>query len=385
MAIGAIFAGVSAVASIAGGIMGSSQASKNNATAKANAKAQQKFNEDVADRTNEYNKKRDAVEQANYHAMRDYSHKTSMKNWRRGKELQDFAFAQQLRQFAKSNEIAAGQFALNKEAAVQAFEGQLVSVEDMFIANQFQVESSLTALIDVFTDLGFYRNEQDTKLLGIRSKQNLGTASITNQIDSLMTAGSLQKQTSLVEGLLAEGKASLGQAGGTRLKRKQASAADLQRGILGIESELTGKRTQAGIELAQLNAETSLAITGVGLNLEKINNAIESAEGEAEYNGRIMSANMKSFINQAERDIDELIQQKKYAGINTQASMMLKPEFAGYDPKPEPPPERIFVDRMEAVPGFVPQAAQQSIWGPMIADIGSSLTGALGVYSGLSG
>ena len=187
-----------------------------------------------------------------------------------------------------------------------------------------------------------------------------------------MTAGSLQKQSTLVEGLLAEGKASLGQAGKSRIKAKQSSAAALQRGIIGIERELTGKRTQAGIELAQLNAETSLAITGVGLNLEKINSAIESAEGEAEYNGRIMSSNMKSFINQTERNIDQLIQQKKYADLNTFASMMLEPEFGGYDPKPKKPPEREFVKSMKAIPGFVPPAAQQSVWAPLIKGIGSA-------------
>jgi hypothetical protein len=97
-----------------------------------------------------------------------------------------------------------------------------------------------------------------------------------------------------------------------------------------------------------------------------------------------MSANVESAINQSQRNVEEILQQKKYTDLNTIASMMLRPEFAGYDPKPEKPPERIFIDRMEAVPGFVPQAAQQSVWGPMIADIGSSMTGALGVYSGLS-
>ena len=379
-------AGISAGASIFGGIMGSRSASKNNATARANAKAQQKFNKDIANRTNEYNKKRDKMEQANYHAMRDYSHKTSMKNWRRGKELQDFAFAQQLRQFAKSNEIAAGQFGLNQQAAEQAFEGEVASVADMFLANQFQAESSLGALQDVYTEQGFNIREEHTKLLGIKSKQMLGTASITNQIDSLMTAGSLQKQASLVDGLLEEGKASLGQAGKSRIKRKQSTAAALQRGIIGIESELTGKRKQAGIELAQLNAETSLAITGVGLNLEKINSAIESAEGEAEYNNRIMSANMKSFIDQTGRNIDELIQQKKYADINTQAAMMLEPEFAGYDPKPKKPPELEFIESMEAIPGFTPSPAQQSVWQPLISGIGSAAGALSGVnFSGGGG
>jgi len=365
-------------------IFGASSRSSSNAAAKKAQKKQEKFNKEVAEKTNEYNDKLDAADKANYHAMRDYSHETSIKNWNRGKELENFAFAQEAKKYEKSLQITSGQLGLNQEAAQQGIMGEQASIEDMFIQQQFQGETSLGALKDAYIEQAFNIREENTKLLGIRSKQNLGNASITNQIDSLMTSGSLQKQASLVEGLLAEGKASLGQAGKSRIKGKQSAAAALQRGLVGLEAELTGKRKQAGIELAQLNAETSLAITGVGLNLEKINNAIESAEGEAEYNGRIMSANVESAINQSQRNVEELLQQKKYTDLNTIASMMLRPEFAGYDPKPEKPPERIFIDRMEAVPGFVPQAAQQSVWGPMIADIGSSMTGALGVYSGLS-
>ena len=334
MSIAGVLAGISAVASIGGGIMGASQASKNNAKARKNAKKQKKFNKKVAKKTNEFNEKRDAAEQANYHAMRDYSFDTSIKNWERGKEL-----------------------------------------EDMFLQNQYQAESGLSALKDAYTEQAFAIREQDTKLLGIRSNRNLRTAAITNQIDSLMTAGSLQKQATLVEGLIAEGKAAVGQAGGTRQKAKQSSAATLQRALIGLEAELTGKRKQAGIELAQLNAETSLAITGVGLNLEKIINTIEAAEGEAEYNGRIMNSNMKSFIDQTERNIDELIQQRKYADLNTFASMMLQPEFGGYDPKPEKPPEREFIKSMKAMPGFVPSPAQQSVWAPLISGIGSAAGG----------
>lgn len=370
---------IGAGVSLATGLMGASSASSANAAAKRDQKRQEKFQKDVADRTNEYNSEKFKIEQANYDEMYDYGVKTSNRNYRRHKHLVDFAFSQDLRQFAKSNEIAAGQFSLNQEAAEQAFKGQLASVEDMFLANQFQAESSLSALQDVYTEQGFNIREEHTKLLGIKSKQNLGTASITNQINSLMTAGSLQKQATLVEGLLEEGKASLGQAGGTRTKRKQSSAADLQRGMIGLESELTGKRKQAGIELAQLNAETSLAITGVGLNLEKINSAIESAEGEAEYNSRIMSANMKSFIDQTGRNIDELIQQKKYADINTQAAMMLEPEHPGYDPKPEPPPKQKFIEPMEAIPGFTPAAAQQSIFAPLIKGFGGAASQLAGV------
>jgi len=81
---------------------------------------------------------------------------------------------------------------------------------------------------------------------------------------------------------------------------------------------------------------------------------------------------MKSFIDQTERNIEQLIQQKKFADLNTFASMMLQPEFGGYDPKPEQTPEREFVKSMKAIPGFVPSAAQQSVFAPLIKGIGSA-------------
>ena len=177
-----------------------------------------------------------------------------------------------------------------------------------------------------------------------------------------MTQGSLAKESAMVEGLMAEGESSLGQAGNTRQKRKQSSRANIQRGIISLSSELTGKRQAAGIELAQLNAESSLAETGVGLNLERIENSIAIAEADAEYNNRVMTANMKSFISQTERNIKDIELQKQVADLNVRESTMIKPERLSYDPVPELPPERIFVERMEAIPGFVPPAAQQSVW-----------------------
>ena len=43
------------------------------------------------------------------------------------------------------------------------------------------------------------------------------------------------------------------------------------------------------------------------------------------------------------------------------------------------PPERVFVDRMKAIPGFVPPPQQQSTWAPLISGIasaGSAIAGA---------
>ena len=69
-----------------------------------------------------------------------------------------------------------------------------------------------------------------------------------------------------------------------------------------------------------------------------------------------MTANMKSFISQTERNITQIQLQRANADLTVRANTMLEPERLSYDPRPEPQPERIFVEPMEAIPGFVPQA-----------------------------
>ncbi len=364
-----VFAVVGAVAGIASGIMGASQASSNNARASKNEKNQKKFNEKTAKLTNEYNDKLDAADVANYEAMREYSHETSIQNWQRGSEIQDFQYLGKLKEYQKNIGISNDQLGLNQTSVNQAIQSEDAAVEDMFLQQQFQRESALAALKSVYTEGALGIKEQGSKLFGIQSNQRLGSAAINNQIDQLMKEGSFAKTNAMVKGLIAEGQAAMGQAGKSKAKRQQSASAALHRGLMQLESELTGKRKQAGIELAQLNAETSLAKTGVGLNLERIENSITSAEADAAYNNEVMTANMKSFISQTERNIKDIELQKQVADLNVRESTMIMPERLSYDPVPELPPERIFVERMEAIPGFVPQAAQQNVWAPLIQGI----------------
>ena len=376
---------VSGITSVVGGIVGSSQASKNNATARDNQKKQEKFNKEVAKRTNEYNDKLDAVDVANYEAMREYSHETSLQNWQRGAEIQDYQYLGRLKEYEKSIGISRDQLALNVTSAGQAIQSEEAAVADMFLQQQFQRESSLAALKSVYTEGNLNRKEQNLKLLGIQSQKNLGTASINNTIDQLMKGGSFARTNALVEGLINEGRAAMGQAGKSKAKRQQSASAALHRGLMELETELTGKRKQAGIELAKLNAETSLATTGVGLNLERIANSIATAEADAEFNNKVMTANMKSFISQTERNIKEIQLQKQVADLNVRESTMIKPERLSYDPVPQLPPERIFVERMEAIPGFVPQAVQQNVWAPLFQGVAQGASAIAGIDPTLLG
>ena len=371
---------IGAGASIIGGIMGSQQASRNNRAARKAAKEQKKHNKRIAKLTNKHNDKLDAADKANYYAMRDYSYQTSIQNWQRGAEIQDFQYLNQLKQFQKSNAIGNAQIGLNAEAAAQGIEAEANAIQEAFIQQGFQQQANAAALKQAYFENKIGREEQGIKLLGIKSSQRFGQETIQNTMDQLMSQNALAKETAMVESLAAEGstQASM-QAGKSKAKAQQANRANLHRSLMALDSELSGKYKQAAIQMAQLNVESSLAEAGVGLNIERLENALENAESEAQGNLEVMRANMASQIRTAEQNIKQISLERKTADLNTKAGMMLFPERLSYDPVPTMPPERVFVDRMEAIPGFVPPPQQQSTWAPLISGIGNAGSAIAGV------
>lgn len=80
---------------------------------------------------------------------------------------------------------------------------------------------------------------------------------------------------------------------------------------------------------------------------------------------------MKSTIAQTERNLRQIALDRQFADVNTREGMMLFPERLSYDPAPELPPERVFVDRMEAIPGFVPPPVTESRFAGVLNTLGS--------------
>ena len=369
----ATFAGISAVSSIFGGIMGSSSADKANREAREAQKAQEKYQLKIARKTNKHNAKLDAAEKANYYAMREYSHETNLRNWQRGKEIQDFQYLQQLKQYQRSTAIADAQLGLNARGEALGFEAEQAAIQEAFIQQQFQHEASMGALKQTYVEQNINRQEQFQTIQGIRSRKEFGGLSFQNTVEQLMTQGALARETEMVKGLIAQGATqAAGQAGKSTAKTQQSNMAQLHRGLMALESELSGKYKQAAIQMAELNADSTLQEAGVGLNIQRIDAAIENAEGEAEGNLEVMRANMQSAISQAQRNIEQIRFEREVSDLNTNAGRMLFPERLPYDPEPVMPPERIFVKRMKAMPGFVPPAQQQNTWAPLISGIGSA-------------
>ncbi len=61
--------------------------------------------------------------------------------------------------------------------------------------------------------------------------------------------------------------------------------------------------------------------------------------------------------------------------------MMIFPKRMDYDPVHRKPPGRVFVDRMEAIPGFVPPAAQENLWAAGFNTVAGAVSTVAGVAS----
>ena len=141
--VGAIFAGVSAVASIAGGISASNQAKKNNARAEKNAADQRAAAKEQADRTNEHNRKVFAADKANYYSNRAYEWETSLRNYKYNQAIQDYQYNQTVSQYQSSVENTQQQLVYNSMAAMEARESEQASLNEILTEDAFQRESLL--------------------------------------------------------------------------------------------------------------------------------------------------------------------------------------------------------------------------------------------------
>lgn len=351
-----------------------------NKAAKKNEKETRKYNEKIAKLTNKHNDKLDAADKANYYAMRNFQHESNLRNWQRGKEIQDFQYAAQMQQYQKSQAIGNAQLGLNAQAQAQAFDDEKATIEEAFIQQQFQHEASMSDLKEAYTQGMFDKRDQQTQLLGIKSQKKFGMESIQNELNQQVKQTALQKESAMVESLAAAGTTQLRQAGKSKGKALQANMSALQRGLLALDTEMSGRRLSASIQMAELQTDASLQEMSVGINLERIDNSIANAEASAEANLRVMRANMESKINQSERNLKQISLERAFADLNTRAGMMIKPARLPYDPKPRLSPERVFVDRMEAIPGFVPKAQQENLWAAGF----NTITGAVGTVAGVA-
>jgi len=267
-----LFTGISVGASIIGGIAGASQADKSNRAAEADKKKAEKLAKKQADITNKYNKQAFEAEKQDYFAARQFQYDTAVRQWRYDTEIQDYRYLQDTKKYAASVDNYIDQVSFNTLGAQIAYESQQASFNELLASTAFE------------------------------------------------------RQGSMIERLQNEGRASLGQAGNSRVKAMQSTLAEQGR------------------------------------------------------NAAILSASLVSGQREFQRDIQEIGLQKYASDLQATANLMIKPEALPEILTPVMGPARTFVKPAEVLPGAVPPAQYTNPLMPLIGGI-SSAASSIGNYT----
>ena len=137
------WAGVGAIASIAGGIFGASSASKQNKEAKKAQQKQQRIANEQAKITNEYNKTAFEAERKDYFAAREFQYSTAVKQWRYDTDIQDYRYVQDVKAYEASVSNYGQQTMFNNVAYQAAKESNQASYNELLAGVAFEGESTL--------------------------------------------------------------------------------------------------------------------------------------------------------------------------------------------------------------------------------------------------
>jgi len=373
----AIFAGIGAVTGLAQGIFGASQASSQNAEADRRYREQLKRQKEIAKATNKYQREVFQADKANYYAQRDYQFEIATQSWQRQNEIQDFQYLQDLRAYQRDIQIRDQQLNFNDLAAKQAYANESAALTGLFTQQMFERQDQVMGLQKALTETALNRRTTQLEMQSVVNKGIFGREAIQQDLAEYTKQVDFKKESALVESAQKQGKAQLMQAGGSFRKAGQATMGEFYRGMSEITSALEGRQRQAALKMAELGVETSLLEKKLGIQMQSIDNAALSAVSDAQFNMRVLDADIASAISQSERNMQAISLQKYGADLNASAQVMIKPQRLSYAPAPTLAPERIWVKPMKVLPGAVAQPVQQSVWGPLVSGVASAAQGAM--------
>ena len=257
-------AGIGAATSIIGGIFGASEANKQNQRASANQAEQQKLLNEQAKLQNKYNEEKLKVDKENYRKQADYNFETAIKKWQYDMTLRTLQEKVDAQKFLMNVENSQKQLTFNRIGENQAKSREQLALNDAFAEDSF-------------------------------ARQDL-----------------------LVAQLQAQGKARLGQAGGSMAKRMQSTDAQIGRDLAVLDASITGE------------------------------------------------------INQSNLNMFDITLGRYAADARVDAARMLMPERLPDIPAPTRPPEPTWLEPMKILAGMAAPAAQQSTMMPLIQGFGSA-------------
>ena len=130
-----------------------------------------------------------------------------------------------------------------------------------------------------------------------------------------------------------------------------------------------------GMLIESLQNEGRAALLQAGGSRAK---ALQSTIAEQGRNSSILSASLISAGAQSQRNMRD-IEMGRYADdLKARNAMMIEPERLPNIPQPIKPPERIFVEPMQATASFIPAPIRQSTLAPLISGVAGAAQSAMG-------
>lgn len=132
---------------------------------------------------------------------------------------------------------------------------------------------------------------------------------------------------------------------------------------------------EEGLLLDRLRAEGKAALLQAGGSRTK---AIQSTIADVQRNSAILSASLVSAGMQSQRNLRDIAMSRYADDLKARNAMMIEPERLPDIPEPLLPPERIFVEPMQATADFIAAPIRQSIITPIVSGVAGAAKSAMG-------
>lgn len=182
------FSAISAGMSIIGGIMGRSDAKRQNEAARKAEEEQRKAAQEAADATNKYNAEAFAAEQKNYFNSKDFQYETSLRNWKYNQAIRDYEYKSIVERYGRSVENTENQLIFNSIAAIDAYEAEQAAAEDILVEDAFGKQASMEERLQAqgeaqMGQAGVSRNKRiQSRLAGIGRNRAISDASLESAL-----------------------------------------------------------------------------------------------------------------------------------------------------------------------------------------------------------
>lgn len=182
-------AAISAGVAVIGGYLGYKDAERQNKAAREAAAAQRAAAQKAANATNKYNAEAFEAEKKNYFNNKDFQYNTAVRNWKYNQAIKDYEYNTIVQRYGKSVENTENQLIFNNIAAIDAYEAEQASLNEIVTEDAFNRQGNLVDRLQqegeaALGQAGVSRNKAiQSRLAGIGRNSAIADASLASSVE----------------------------------------------------------------------------------------------------------------------------------------------------------------------------------------------------------